>query len=287
MAALQILNEEPGYDRILARISELPVLPHVVFKVMEISGSSEFPAAELERAIVVDPGFSSKLITLANSAYYGLPRRVGSVKESIGFLGFKAIRQLAMTVGVFDLFIGKNDRDSLRRRRWWRISVDTAVSAKAVATRSGRLSPEDAYTCGLLHFIGKTLLDRFGEDSYEKVEMLQQHGAECRQAERAVFGCDHVRLAVGAAQKWGFPEELVAGLEYIEPSQDDVEKVAYPASVAVGHRIAEIALSGLDEGTNQELPAWALQALGIPEQDTPALIGSGMEAIAAAASIQL
>src|SRR5688572_14825599 len=180
MSAIPLLNEEPNLEKLLARINEMPVLPHVVFKVMEISGSSEFPAAELERAIVVDPGFSSRLITLANSAYYGLPRKVTSVREAIGFLGFKAIRQLAMTVGVFDLFIGKNDKDSLRRRRWWRQSVDTAVCCKYVAERTKLVSADDAYTCGLLHFIGKTLLDRFGEDSYEKVELLQERSEERR-----------------------------------------------------------------------------------------------------------
>src|SRR5688500_10564950 len=105
MSVAHVLNEEPSFDKLLARINEMPVLPHVVFKVMEISCGAEFPPAELERTIVVDPGFSSRLITLANSAYYGLPRKITSVKEATSFLGFKAIRQLAMTVGVFDMFI--------------------------------------------------------------------------------------------------------------------------------------------------------------------------------------
>src|SRR5688572_20700744 len=234
MSAVPASNESPALDKLLARINEMPVLPHVVFKVMEITGGSEFPAVELENAIVVDPGFSSKLITLANSAYYGLPRKVTSVKEAIGFLGFKAIRQLAMTVGVFDMFIGKNDKDSLRRRRWWKTSVDTAVCCRFLAKRTGLFSPEDAYTCGLLHYIGKTLLDRFGEDSYEKVELLQQHEVDCRRAEQAVLGCDHVRLAVASAEKWSFPQELVAGLEYLDRPHPANPLAKYPACVALG-----------------------------------------------------
>src|SRR5688572_28471606 len=168
MSAVPASNESPALDKLLARINEMPVLPHVVFKVMEITGGSEFPAVELENAIVADPGFSSKLITLANSAYYGLPRKVTSVKEAIGFLGFKAIRQLAMTVGVFDMFIGKNDKESLRRRSWWRHSVDTAVCARYLATRTRALPADEAYSAGLFHIMGKNLLDRFGEASYEK-----------------------------------------------------------------------------------------------------------------------
>ena len=287
MSVARVLNEEPSFDRLLARINEMPVLPHVVFKVMEISGGSESPDAELERVIVVDPGFSSRLITLANSAYYALPRKVTSVREAIGFLGFKAIRQLAMTVGVFDMFIGKNDKDSLRRRRWWRQSVDTAVCCRFLADRTKLLCVDDAYTCGLLHFIGKTLLDRFGEDSYEKVELLQEHEVDCRRAEQAVLGCNHIKLAVGAAEKWGFPEELVAGLEYLDQPHPSNPLAMYPACVAIGHRIAEIALHGVDERTNQQLPVWALEQMGRSQSDGPELIAAGMDAIAAAASIQL
>src|SRR5687768_7393250 len=173
MSAAPVLNDDAaGLERILTRVNEMPVLPHVVFKVMEISGSSESPGHELEKAIVVDPGFSSKLLSLANSAYYGLPRKVTSVREAITFLGFKSIRQLAMTVGVFDMFIGKNDRDSLRRRRWWRHSVDTAVCCKWLAAETRKMPQDEAYTSGLLHYIGKTLLDRFGDGPYEKVELL-------------------------------------------------------------------------------------------------------------------
>src|SRR5688572_9291464 len=204
MSAVPASNESPALDKLLARINEMPVLPHVVFKVMEITGGSEFPAVELENAIVADPGFSSKLITLANSAYYGLPRKVTSVKEAIGFLGFKSIRQLAMTVGVFDMFIGKNDRDSLRRRRWWRHSVDTAVCCKWLAAETRKMPQDEAYTSGLLHYIGKTLLDRFGDGPYEKVELLLEHGVDDVRAEQAIYQCDHVQVAVASAHKWGF-----------------------------------------------------------------------------------
>jgi HD-like signal output (HDOD) protein len=286
MSAIPILNEEPSLEKLMSRINEMPVLPHVVFKVMEISGSSEFPAAELEKAIVVDPGFSSKLISLANSAYYGLPRKVTSVKEAITFLGFKAIRQLAMTVGVFDLFIGKNDRDSLRRRSWWRQSVDTAVCAKYLASRTKALPIDEAYSAGLFHIMGKNLLDRFGEQSYEKVELLEEHGVDVVRAELAVYKCDHVSLAVAAAQKWGFPEELVVGLEYIEPPAELTRLSVYPACVAVASAISEIALGGFDENS-KPLPAWGLEALGLAEIGASELVIPACEAISAAASIQL
>ena len=120
-AALQF--ESPDLNALMARMRDLAVLPHVVYKVLEISGNSDSSTAEVERTIVVDPGFSSKLLTVANSAYYALPRKVTSIREAILFLGFKSIRQIAMTVGVYDMFIGKTDAESMRRRTWWWASI--------------------------------------------------------------------------------------------------------------------------------------------------------------------
>ena len=139
MSALPVANDERLND-ILRKVNDLAVLPHVVFKVLEISGSSEAPASHMERAIVVDPGFSAKVLSLANSAGMGLPRKVNSIREAIAFLGFRQMRSLAMTVGVFDLFVGKTDKESLRRRAWWRHSIDTAVCCRWLATQSRKAS---------------------------------------------------------------------------------------------------------------------------------------------------
>lgn len=289
MSAAPALNDEAGLDRILARVSEVPVLPHVVYKVMEISGSAESSSQELERAIVIDPGFSSKLLSLANSAYYGLPRRVTSVSEAITFLGFKSIRQLAMTVGVFDLFIGKNDKDSLRRRRWWRHSVDSAVCCRWLAKKNRELQPESAYTVGLLHIIGKTLLDRFGEEPYEKVEMLMEHGVDDLRAELAVYKCDHIQVGVAAASQWGFPDELVVALEYDRPAPDGDPWATNRACVMLGSRIADLALVGQDlsEAELIVLPTWALEQMGFSQDQMPDLVSAATQVIGEAASIQL
>jgi HD-like signal output (HDOD) protein len=265
------------------------VLPHVVFKVMEISASVDSPGHELERAIVIDPGFSSKLLSLSNSAYYGLPRKVNSVRDAITFLGFKAIRNLAMTVGVFDLFVGKNDKDSLRRRRWWRHSVDTAVCCRWLADKTGLLPSDEAYTSGLLHYIGKTLLDRFGDAGYEKVELLLEHGVEDLRAEHAVYKCDHIELAVAAAQQWGFPDELVAGLEYRHPSMENADLVVRSACVALASQISEMAVAGTEDSQAQidALPRWALDVLNLRPEEAPELLAKATQVISEAASIQL
>jgi HD-like signal output (HDOD) protein len=259
------------------------VLPQVVFKIMEMTGADNSSASALERAIQVDPGFSTRILTQANSAYFSLPRKVTSIREAIVFVGFKSVRELAMTIGVFDLFLGKNDKSSLRRRTWWRLSLDTAICAKVLAADTRSCKMEEAYTCGLLHCIGKTLMDRSTEGDYEKVEVLIAAGAPDYLAEKAVFGCDHQDVNLAACQKWGFPEELLVGLEYLHEPLPDTKCSPLKAVTALASRIAGLTVSGSSpQETRGVLPAWSLNALQISPERTIDLVQRGQQAIAEA-----
>jgi HD-like signal output (HDOD) protein len=283
MAAQPVFDQAAKVQELVSNVNELAVLPHVIFRVLEISGSSDSPASEIEKAIVVDPGFSTKLLTHANSSYYGLPRKVTSIREAVVFLGYKAVRQMAMTVGMFDLFVGKNDKESLRRRAWWRHSIDTAVCCRWISQRTAKVSPDEAYTCGLLHIIGKTLLDRFEGQGYERVEGIMNGGQSEIIAEQIVFGCDHMHLGEAACRKWGLPEPLSNAMLYEEPLGADHEHAAHRATVALSTRIAAAAVSG---ASAQELPEWALSILGLSPADTDELFEQGTEKIASAGNLQ-
>lgn len=290
MSAAPLYANNDALESLLGKITDLAVLPHVVYRVIEMSGSTDCAVCDIGQVISVDPGFSSKVLSLANSAYYGLPRKVTSIKEAISFLGFKQIRSLAMTVGIYDMFAGKNDENSLRRRTWWRHSVDTAVCAKFLTSRFRKVNPEDAYTVGLIHLIGKSLLDRFGGGEYRLVEALMERGATDLQAETAVFKCNHVEVAIACAEKWGFPESLVRGLNYREPAQPGEPDCELRAIVLVADRISDYAIRGKVEDTADEvrtLPQWTMDVLEIQPDQISNLMADGMQAIASAASLYL
>lgn len=284
MAALATADDFRNLKLLIAKIQEVAVLPHVVFKVLEITGSSDSPAADIEQAVLVDPGFSSKLLGLANSAHYGLPKKVTSIREAVMFLGFKAVRQMAMTVGVFDLFVGKNDRESMRRRDWWRRSVDAALCARAIARLSHCGNPDEAYTCGLLHLIGKTLLDRFGEGSYEDVESMIASGTGIAEAERSVFGLVHTEASVAAAMKWGLPPILMGSLSYLTEPQQDEEGASYRACVALGALIAE---ATVNTGLEVQAPEWVYQVLQLDPDNQAEITQVGITAIAQAGTMKV
>lgn len=288
MAAAPQYQPNAEVTAMVAKINDLAVLPHVVYKVLELSGNTESSAGDIERAIVTDPGFSSKLLTVANSAYYGLPRKISSIREAITFLGFRSIRQIAMTVGLYDMFVGKSDKESMRRRTWWRHSIDTAVTCKRLSSKSKRLLPDEAYTAGLLHMIGRTLLDRFGGKDYGLVEKLVEQGLSEMVAEEELYGCTSIEVGIAAGEKWGFPAVLVSGLDYVSIPSEGEEFLAHRSIVAIGTGAAKGAVLGLEyfENPNNAIPDWALTCHGFTQEDVPTIVGDATVAISEAAGMQ-
>jgi HD-like signal output (HDOD) protein len=256
MSAMPLPTNTNAIEVVLAKVTELSVLPQVVHKIVDLSGADDASTKTMEQAIEVDPGFSARVLAHANSAYYSLPRRVTSIREAVMFLGFKAVRQLAMTVGAFELFVGKNDAESLRRRGWWRTSIESAHIAKWLAEKTESCRPDDAYTAGLLHLTGKTLLDRFDPSRFENVGVLIEQGSTEFDAEALVYGCHHVEIGAAAALRWGFPPILVDAFDYTGPSEGNLLREC----VALGNSLSRAHVAG-DGWANP--PTWAIERLGL------------------------
>ncbi len=292
MANLQNPITNPAVTEIVDRVGEIAAMPQVVYRVIQLTSSTSCPAQQIEDAISVDPGFSSKVLMLANSAYYALPRKVSSIRDAATYMGYKTIRQLALTVGLFDMFVGKNDAGSLRRRTWWRHSVDTAVCARTLARFAPNVDPFDAYTAGLLHDIGKTILDRWAQGDYQEVEKLIQQGEEVREAERKIFGCDHTEVGAAAGERWNFSEVLIQCIRdhHSEPTGEYKEHVSV---ISIANEMALAVVAGRrNQEETPESPAfcnlqcpWALAILEISHDQVPKLYDLCAEAIASASKM--
>lgn len=288
MSALPNNDSVRAVDAILRGVGDLAALPQVVYKIVELTGSTMTAAQEIERTISVDPGFSSKILMLANSAYYALPRKLTSISEAVTMLGFKTVRQLAMTIGVFEVFIGKNDANSLRRRAWWRHSVDTALCAQTLARMTGLVPHDEAYTCGLLHDIGKPILDRYAEPPYEEVTVLVEAGMDAVRAEARIYGCDHATLGGAAADQWGFPETLCQSIRdhhLADPERPSARLATTVVANVLSKLIVEGAGGEQEAEIVQRFPAWALSTLGLDELKLNNALRACREAVATKAAM--
>lgn len=250
-------------ESVVQKVKELAALPQVVHQIIHLTNNPNASVKELERLISIDQGMSMRVLNTVNSAYYGFSRKIASIKDAVVLLGFKAVRNLAMTVSVFDLFVGKTDRQNLRRGKWWRHSIDTALCARLIASQVAGVSPDEAYTAGLLHDIGKPLLDRYGGAPYEHVEALMAEGVPELIAERQVYGCDHAEVGRLVSQHWGFPDKLVEAIGgHNAESSEGLHDAPLTAVIVLANRVAHL-LRQPDAPDDWwfEVPSWIVETL--------------------------
>lgn len=271
---------------IAARVKEVSVLPQVVFKVIELTGSQAASAVEIERAVSIDPGFSARILRLVNSAFYALPKQVGSVKDAVMFIGFSTLRQIAMTIGVFDMFMGKTDKGSMRRRLWWRHSLDTSAVCRALAKNCfPALNPDEAHAAGLLHDIGKTILDRYGGKDYDEVDRRVAAGMNRIGAERDVYETDHCCVGFAVTTQWRFPNFLIEAAGHHHAPALDIDNPELCALVAASSVFANMIAHKSEMAPRDALPDWVAMALSLDEDGSQAAFVQACTAIEQASGL--
>ena len=242
-------------DALLAGAPELAAMPQVVMRVIDLSAKPNSTATDLERAISLDQGLSTKVLTLANSSYFGLPRRLSSLKEAIVFLGFKSVRNLAMAITTFTVFLGKSDSLSLTRRALWRHSLDTAQCARIVAGRlpahiQSSFGSDEAFTCGLLHDIGKMIIDSQRPAQYMQIaEWCAARNLRFHEVELEVLPFGHSLIGAAMAGRWNLPPMLCEAVAFHHTPRAAEINPRLTATVSLANELAHhIEAGGSDEG---------------------------------------
>ena len=202
-------------DLLVQEIAELRPLPAVALRVLKIAESEHFSAHELAQAIGTDAALTAKMLRLANSAYYGFPRRISTVRDAVVLLGFRAVRSATLATCVIDTMPQGEHIDD---RPFWHFSITVAMLAEVLA-RSTRQHMDEAYTAGVLHNIGRLALDQHRPEMLRRAVLLAQREAmTLPDAERALLGFTDAEVGGALALHWNFPSELAAAVaEHQQP----------------------------------------------------------------------
>jgi len=227
---------------LLDRINDLPPLPAVAARVMSMADSSKTSALDLAQVLSTDQALTAKLIRLSNSAYYGFARRVSTVREAVLVLGFKQVRQLAVGASIINGFKqnaalqGVFDLDL-----FWGHSVATAVAAETIAKRTRAARPEDAFTAGILHDIGRLVICQVMPREFANaVTFAKQSQTSLYDAERELTGYEHSEVGRALGERWKFPGHLVDAIsthhdDSLQPGPDGLCGVIAQANRLILH----------------------------------------------------
>lgn len=199
----------------LASVDELPALPTIITEINTLLSNPRTTAAELSRVIMRDPAITAKILKIVNSSFFGLPKRISSVNQSIIVLGFNTVRSIALCSSIIES-LGKGSANSkLNYKEFWQFSVGVGSAARVVARNAGEKKTEPPFVAGLLHGVGKIVLDRFFRDDYIKsFQIAKEREITLYEAERVVFGLSDAQVGAVLLELWKLNPDLVGAVMY-------------------------------------------------------------------------
>jgi putative nucleotidyltransferase with HDIG domain len=232
-------------EQILSRIRTLPTLPTIVYRLLKLVESATSTATDLGDVIAKDQALTARILKLVNSSFYALRCEVVKVSHAIALLGFVAIKNLALGLGVVDMFGRGNGGGELDGEAFWAHSLGCGTAARLLAERLGYVPAEEAFVAGLLHDIGKLVLhDHFRREQDMAMRAARESLAPLSQVERAYFKIDHAAIGERLAEHWRLPHKLrgALGAHHRFSPSDRLTNIVYLANALA--KLKRIGASG-------------------------------------------
>ncbi len=204
--------DKSSSKRRIEQIGGLPSLPEIAIQLQQIVNDPTTSAIDAANLINRDIGLTSRVLRLANSAFYGIPRTITTVQNAVVILGLKVINTLVLSVSIVQMFPSDKGQQAFDRRKFWQHCLSCGVLAKLLSLRIrkfGMLDPEECFCAGLLHDLGRVVMDQYLHEEFCQVlKICSEQKISMVQAELQVFGFDHTDVGEWLTEKWDLPQEI-------------------------------------------------------------------------------
>ncbi len=190
-------------------ILQLPTLPKIATEVVDLVDNPKTNAMKLGRVILSDQGLTAKVLKIANSPFYGFPRRISTVEFAIIVLGFDALKEIVISISLVSALQKKSD-DYFQEKDFWDHAITTATVARRLARDLDYRVSGEAFVGGLLHDMGISILHRYFNSEFKQiVEEARSTNCSYIQAEEQVLGVTHAEVGGWLAERWNLPDHLI------------------------------------------------------------------------------
>jgi putative nucleotidyltransferase with HDIG domain len=205
----------PEPDEIKRSIADLRPIPQVALKVLRIINEELYEIRNVAEEIRKDQVISARTLQLCNSVMFASRKKIDSLDHALVMLGQHLLLKFVISASLNRFFNQSGQGYSLCKGGIYHHAVGTAIIAEKLAELTGKVEPPMAYTAGLLHDIGKVVLDQFINSGFPLFyRELNEKGKNFSEVEKQVLGTDHTDVGTDLARNWSFPESLVQTIKY-------------------------------------------------------------------------
>jgi putative nucleotidyltransferase with HDIG domain len=268
-------------------VREIPTLPVIYLQLFQLMQDPDVTAAQLAEVISRDQALTTKLLHLVNSAFYGYRKQISTISRAVVVLGFRAVRNAALALSIFDQFKDEASSAHIELPRFWEHSIAVASICRVLAIETTLKQAEEAFVVGLLHDVGKLVAKRyFASDFEELCEHLQLHGLSWYEAERDLFPVDHAMIGRAVFRTWDFPDSIVEAIQLHHRPGSGASHPQLAALVHLANHLSYRMGRGAPLGKGSDVcDPGCLRLLGITQEQALALEPTFAQEIRAALEI--
>jgi len=219
-------------DLIKKLTKDLPALPAVVIRLLNLVLDEKSSYEDISKIVRVDQALTAKVLKTVNSAAYGLREKVSTVDHAFSILGFNTIKNLCLSISIFDNLVKNEQIGCFNKSHFWRHSLAVATVSKALALLVNYKSQDEAYVAGLLHDAGKVILMQIIPDEYSNyLKKLNSNPKICIGFEEKTLLINHALAGNLIFKKWNFPLSLQRAVELHHGTKMADEKIPDLAAI--------------------------------------------------------
>ncbi|MEJ2079972.1 MAG: HDOD domain-containing protein [Acidobacteriota bacterium] len=201
---------------VVAKVDEIPALPTIVPKLLAILQDDDASVSDIAAVISYDPSLTSKILRVANSAYYGFSGQVSELRKAVMLIGLRMVKSLALSIPIVHRLPSGSPSGHFSQMGLWIHSLAVGTLARWLAQQRRDPSAEALFLAGTLHDIGKIVFSEYFGSSFEQT-LANVRAGNCRflfQSERETFGMDHGELASLILKRWEFPAQIIEPIAF-------------------------------------------------------------------------
>lgn len=195
-------------------IIQLPALPSIAMDVVEMVDNPKTSASQLGRVISSDQALTAKVLKIANSPFYGFPKKISTVDFAIIILGFDALKEIVISISLVSSLQKKGDK-YFNAKEFWDHSISSGVVARRLARDLGYRVSGEVFVGGLLHDMGVSVMNKYFNHEFKRiVDVARETDLTFLEAEESIFGVTHAQVGGWLAERWNLPDHLIESITH-------------------------------------------------------------------------